>query len=223
METVLQRLKVGSPAILTGPKRFEYDKLGKSDIRLLNLLPGDWNDEICCIIFTANAHDHPPDYEAVSYTWGDPFGPRKHIRIVGTSTRSGRLSTSFLMRVSEGSFDALRRLRPSRGVVARTLWMDAVCVNQTDIAERNAQVQKMKSIFSDAQRVLVYVGEAANDSAVLIESVRDSTLARTTQTPAIVTGSNDEPTRIGDSMLHGPFVDNPMRRSLEAFLLRRWF
>ncbi|KAK1068776.1 hypothetical protein LTR74_005434 [Friedmanniomyces endolithicus] len=223
MATVPQRLKVTSQTSLTGPERFSYDKLGKSDIRLLNLLPGDWNEEICCTIFTANAHDHPPDYEAVSYTWGDPFGPRKYIRIVGSSTRSGRLSTSFVMRVSEGSFDALRRLRSHRGGVARTLWMDAVCVNQADVAERNAQVQKMKSIFSDAQRVLVYVGEAANDSAVLLESVRDSTLARTTPTPAIVTSSNDEPARIGDSMLHGPFVDNPMRRSLEAFLLRRWF
>ncbi|KAK0303126.1 hypothetical protein LTR01_008272 [Friedmanniomyces endolithicus] len=223
MVTVPQRLKVTSKTNLTGLKRFEYDKLGKNDIRLLNLLPGDWNEEICCTIFTANAHDHPPDYEAVSYTWGDPFGPRKYIRIVGTSTRSGRLSTSFVMRVSEGSFDALRRLRSPRGGVARTLWMDAVCVNQADIAERNAQVQKMKSIFSDAQSVLVYVGEAANDSAVLLESVRDSTLAGTTRTPAIVTRSKDGLTEIGDSMLHGPFVDNPMRRSLEAFLLRRWF
>ncbi|KAK0252347.1 hypothetical protein B0A54_10469 [Friedmanniomyces endolithicus] len=222
MVTVPQRLKVTSKTNLTGPKRFEYDKLGNNDIRLLNL-PGDWNEEICCTIFTANAHDHPPDYEAVSYTWGDPFGPRKYIRIMGSSTRSGRLSTSFVMRVSGGSFDALRRLRSPRGGVARTLWMDAVCVNQADIAERNAQVQKMKSIFSDAQSVLVYVGEAANDSAVLLESVRDSTLAGTTRTPAIVTRSKDGLTRIGDSMLHGPFVDNPMRCSLEAFLLRRWF
>ncbi|KAK1093550.1 hypothetical protein LTR48_002091 [Friedmanniomyces endolithicus] len=227
METVLPRLKGPVPTTWTNssPKqpRYTYDSLGESDIRLLKLLPGSWNEEICCTIFTANAHDHLPHYEAVSYTWGDPFGPRKYIRIVGSTTRSGRLSTSFLMRVSEGSFDALRRLRPNQGGVARTLWMDAVCVNQSDIAERNAQVQKMKSIFSDAQRVLVYVGEAANDSAVLLESVRDSTLARSSQNPAIVTSSNDEPTRIGDSMLHGPFVDNPMRRSLEAFLLRRWF
>ncbi|TKA80433.1 hypothetical protein B0A55_03378 [Friedmanniomyces simplex] len=203
-------------------KKFSYSGLGESDIRLLSLLPGEWNEEIHCTIFTAETHHHPPEYEAVSYTWGDPAGPKKRIHVVGYHEGSRRHGPSYSMEVSEGSSDALRRLRPHKGCRARTLWMDAICINQADVAERNAQVQKMKDIFSNARRVLVFIGEAADDSAVLLDAVRAYRRSTATQTRAVATtaGRHESAT---SSMLHGPFVDNPMRRSLEAFLRRRWF
>ncbi len=37
---------------------------------------------------------------------------------------------------------------------SRTLWIDAICVNQSDIAERTSQVKKMADIFSKVIRVV---------------------------------------------------------------------
>ena len=37
---------------------------------------------------------------------------------------------------------------------ARVLWIDALCINQHDVEERNHQVQIMSKIFGSARRVL---------------------------------------------------------------------
>jgi hypothetical protein len=48
--------------------------------------------------------------------------------------------------------------------VARTLWIDAICIDQENIPERNAQVLQMRSIYQNAKRVLIWVGEEDDDS-----------------------------------------------------------
>jgi hypothetical protein len=54
-------------------------------------------------------------------------------------------------------YDALRRLRfRDRD---RTIWIDALCINQEDVIERNAQVQNMRDIYNKADHVLIWVGE----------------------------------------------------------------
>jgi ankyrin repeat protein len=40
----------------------------------------------------------------------------------------------------------------------RQLWIDAICINQNDISERNAQVAVMSHIYSAANTVLVWLG-----------------------------------------------------------------
>lgn len=46
------------------------------------------------------------------------------------------------------------------------MWIDAVCINQRDISERNAQVANMTSIFACAENVIVWLGEGdENDAA----------------------------------------------------------
>ncbi|KAK5701352.1 hypothetical protein LTR17_022682 [Elasticomyces elasticus] len=233
-----------------------YSNLGLHKIRLLHLLPGDWNDEIRCVVFEADLQRQNVDYEAVSYTWGEPTRPKHTVHI--SSSSSGRIprTAGNVMEVSEGTFEALRRLRPGKEQVPRTLWIDAICVsrvvglalestrytlfqlaefqqaaviihntrkrdrilNQDNVNERNAQVQRMKDIVSGARRVLACVGESADDSSVLLEAMEAS------QESLIAT--SDDPVGtfvISSSTAHGENVDNPMRRCLETFLRRRWF
>jgi hypothetical protein len=40
----------------------------------------------------------------------------------------------------------------------RTLWVDAVCIDQADDEERSEQVQMMSRIYKNASRVLVWLG-----------------------------------------------------------------
>ena len=46
----------------------------------------------------------------------------------------------------------------------RVLWIDAVCINQQDLKERNHQVNQMGRIYSEAQRVVVWLGLSDNAS-----------------------------------------------------------
>ena len=62
-------------------------------------------------------------------------------------------------KVTVGSelYDALRRLRlPSR---ARLIWIDALCINQQNVKERNMQVGNMREIYRKADHVLIWLGE----------------------------------------------------------------
>ncbi|KAK4957639.1 hypothetical protein LTR10_005606 [Elasticomyces elasticus] len=198
--------------------KFIYRHLESYKIRLLHLVSGDWNDEIRCVVFEVDLQHQNIDYEAVSYTWGDPGLPRHPIRVANSPTGQVSMTAGNVMEVSEGTFEALRRLRPGKEQVPRTLWMDAISINQDNVNERSAQVQIMKDIFSRARRVLAYVGESADDSSVLLEAMQASqeSLVATLDDPVGISGNFS-------STAHSEYVDNPMRRCLENFLRRRWF
>lgn len=62
--------------------------------------------------------------------------------------------------VPTSSAKALRRFRPLSGV--RSLWIDAVCINQDDVRERNAQVSIMHHIYEKSVGSLIWLGDADN-------------------------------------------------------------
>jgi len=57
---------------------------------------------------------------------------------------------------------ALKRLRLQDKT--RTLWADALCINQTDNEEKSRQVRLMAQIYGKAARVLAYLGDDADGS-----------------------------------------------------------
>jgi hypothetical protein len=87
-----------------------------------------------------------PKYEALSYTWGSEDS-QNAILLDGKT---------FLVR--DNLWEALIRLRMRDE--ERVLWIDAICINQDDISERNQQVRIMPHIYTRAQVVLVWLGSA---------------------------------------------------------------
>jgi hypothetical protein len=63
---------------------------------------------------------------------------------------------------------ALRSLRDGNGGSARTLWVDAICIHQSNISERNHQVAQMPEIYSGATRVNFWSGQAMENSDMAI-------------------------------------------------------
>jgi hypothetical protein len=57
-------------------------------------------------------------------------------------------------------------------VKMRNLWIDALCINQKDVHERNKQVAIMGKIFHYASKVLVWLGEAADDSDLVFDYMK---------------------------------------------------
>jgi hypothetical protein len=46
---------------------------------------------------------------------------------------------------------------------ARVLWVDQICINQTDVPERSSQVLLMRDFYKRATRTRIWLGEAATD------------------------------------------------------------
>ncbi|KXH28220.1 hypothetical protein CSIM01_09738 [Colletotrichum simmondsii] len=93
---------------------------------------------------------HFPDYDAVSYTWGDENGnsERCHPIYVGDHWD--------IILQTKNCCDMLRYLRPSRGV--KLIWVDAICINQNNTDERATQVAKMGQIYSRCSQVWAWMG-----------------------------------------------------------------
>ncbi|EXF72947.1 hypothetical protein CFIO01_04653 [Colletotrichum fioriniae PJ7] len=109
-------------------------------IRILELLPGSFDDEIECKLKTITPS---ASYEALSYVWGDANDTRT-IKVQGET-----------MNVTANLKNALRHLRRAGEVL--DLWVDAVCINQIDNAERKHQVGMMDIIYRGAERVVVWL------------------------------------------------------------------
>lgn len=99
-------------------------------------------DEICGEL-VSRTFASKPVYECLSYTWGNQPADRR-ITINGQK---------FLVR--KNLFDALRNLRQK---TPRSLWIDAICINQEDVEERNYQVSLMAFIYRRATRAVVWLG-----------------------------------------------------------------
>jgi hypothetical protein len=95
-----------------------------------------------------------PRYEALSYTWGS--GPEiEAITVQGLYSLHDDDRAGFsTLQVRKNLAQALRYLRQSD--VSRSLWIDAVCINQDDTSEKSNQIPLMRDIYTLAQRTVVW-------------------------------------------------------------------
>jgi hypothetical protein len=54
------------------------------------------------------------------------------------------------------------------------LWIDAICINQGNIAERNDQVRQMASIYKQSLGVIVWLGRDSGNAQLAMDFVRDA-------------------------------------------------
>ncbi|KAI8657047.1 hypothetical protein NCS56_01310400 [Fusarium sp. Ph1] len=87
------------------------------------------------------------------------------------------LAHSYDLPVGENLYAALSHLRDCS--IERTIWADAVCINQRDPKEKGKQVQSMAKIYAKASGVIVWLGEATPDSGQALEDIRIAAEQRT--------------------------------------------
>ncbi|KAI1053270.1 hypothetical protein LB506_012304 [Fusarium annulatum] len=117
----------------------------RREIRLASIVPGRWSEDVYCNLEVVSLDD-TPTYEALSYTWGDPLD------------ETSILLNGVTFLVTKNLHCALRRLRHSDE--ARHIWIDALCINQSNKPEKTRQIELMKDIYSGAHEVQVYFGES---------------------------------------------------------------
>lgn len=112
--------------ILSGRRYLEYSPLKHpKSVRLLLLHPGEFSQLIACTIKEADLESRST-YTALSYVWGDP------------ALTVPALCNGCHVPVTRNLNAALRRMRHRTAIVS--CWVDTLCINQSDIDERNSQV-----------------------------------------------------------------------------------
>jgi hypothetical protein len=159
----------GPRELIKRPTANMYDPLPRdTSIRLLRILSNHGEDPVCSL----EIHDINDDigYDCLSYTWGDPLDHQ--LSSPGSTTVCGPCSVTleggYRIDITPNLFDALRHLSrngystptpdPDSGRTKDYLWIDALCIDQSNTEERNKQVSLMGQIYMKAQTVVIWLG-----------------------------------------------------------------
>jgi hypothetical protein len=132
-------------------KLLRYEALaGSRFIRLLQVST-DFKTSRINGSFTQASLDDKPNFRAISYCWGSSdlvdkvwFDDHQYLGI----TKSAAEVIRFLIDTKyTGHF-----------------WIDALCINQSDLEEKSKQVRLMGDVYSSARVVVAWLGEPADDS-----------------------------------------------------------
>ncbi|KXL49479.1 hypothetical protein M433DRAFT_116040 [Acidomyces richmondensis BFW] len=132
-----------------------YDKINDWQTRILILKPGSFGETLVSELLVVDLiHGHGVvlhnkqlrvQYEAISYCWGD------------TQCKKTIYCNEIPCLIADNLFLALQRLRQTNS--DRFIWVDALCINQSNNEEKSKQISNMLLIFQKAQSVLVWLGE----------------------------------------------------------------
>jgi hypothetical protein len=126
------------------------DTLPPGYIRLLHIEAVS-NDSAIVVRLVPTKLDSAPSYEGLSYTWGV-------VEFTSTIMCDGSP-----LPVTQNLYDALKYLRqPDK---ERIMWIDAICINQKNDAERSRQVGIMKDIYKKAMHVVIWLGKETAEDA----------------------------------------------------------
>lgn len=119
-------------------------------VRLIRLRSGNECDPIECDLFHASLKG-AKHFIALSYVWGS-YNDRVAIRVNGRT-----------FNITRNLHAALTHLRSQSAETI--LWVDAICIDQGNVPERNSQVEHMPQVYSAATQVIAWLGEEADGSS----------------------------------------------------------
>jgi hypothetical protein len=123
------------------------------DCRLLHLLPASFETEIQVEMRVMNLEDWKVEqYGCLSYVWGD------------MSVTKSILVNNHQVQVTTNLHDALQHVRKRDELVK--IWVDAICINQSDVMEKNYQVYLMEKIYKRCALVYIWLGRQEVNGAV---------------------------------------------------------
>ncbi|PPJ54858.1 hypothetical protein CBER1_07843 [Cercospora berteroae] len=156
------------------------------------------------------AHPGKPLYKAISWTWGDP------------NETSQIVLNDKVFEVSRNAEALLRRLCFEQQ--HWTIWLDAICINQTDLVERGQQVAIMRDVYTSATQVLIWLGEDNETIAEAAFTSIDTLIAECMEHVAETGTPLDDIFFKGNiiKVSHEPLSDCDWH-TLKAFFSHPWF
>ncbi|CAG9978008.1 unnamed protein product [Clonostachys byssicola] len=198
---------------VTVPFLYSPVDTANGEIRLLTLHPAtDKEASIVCDLERVRLRDNP-QFEAISYTWGAEH-PSVQI-ILNDST----------FYVRENAAAALRRLRRRKG--SRRVWIDAICINQEEVPERDRQITVMQHIFGQASQVIIWLGEPTEQGILGIRYLQGKLInASLRQLWLEVHGDDMRPsytTNISTALDRMTYTDDQLAGEIRELLDRPWW
>lgn len=196
-------METDNVAPFSDPDLFQYSSLNINEFRLLELtrleerLDKSW--PVCKLIHVPITDS--PKYNALSYVWG-PQHDRKTIAINNKA-----------FSVSVNLYDALCAL--FNCTEPHVVWIDAICINQKDDAEKVTQIPLMREIYSRAACVIAWVGREKDYSDTLFTSM-DYISDLLSKVKGRVAGDNLEDCGLPDK-------ECVIWRAMNRFFFRPWF
>ncbi|KAK8139375.1 hypothetical protein PG984_002755 [Apiospora sp. TS-2023a] len=158
-----------------------YTPLKKNGIRLLLIAPAVHDEQIKCALTTVDNIDDAPEFEAISYLWGQDLSPNPILCNGEEKTVTRNLEGALRGLRPPPNWDSVptwpttHPLHSQRHVwrdIARNryerlenttslqtaVWVDALCINQDDPKERAQQVKLMGQIYRRAMTVKIWLG-----------------------------------------------------------------
>lgn len=128
---------------------YKYKPLAGNEIRLVQFVRTSQRSSTSALVECKLCNtplDSIIEYHALSYVWGDP----KITELIILDGVDFHVTTNLAA--------ALKVFSESEETASNPLWIDALCINQGDIAERSIQVAKMTEIYQRAKEVFVWLG-----------------------------------------------------------------
>lgn len=136
--------------------------LTRNSIRLVKLALRD--DPISCQL--VNVKMGLVSYVALSYEWGSLSSDDPEI-----------LVDDQLVRVRRNLYNAFIHIRGTMRKdhsISNWIWIDALCIDQSNIQERNHQVQMMGRIYADASLVIAWLGPGGDFAMKTFQRIADA-------------------------------------------------
>ena len=181
---------------------FTYSNLPDDNFRLLHLVGLDEGGRLKCALIDV-PRDSAPGYEAISYAW-DNEQPSTPI----ICNEKKLLITPSLYLVLH-TFYSSNQPHP--------VWADAICINQFNDEEKARQVPLMDKYYSEAQRVLVWLGPSGTYTDRVMDEVKALNKSLETIERDIL---------ITDKALqsHGlPIHNDPLWQGVSEIFARKWY
>jgi len=125
---------------------------GSRSIRVLDLEAHSKSEKLCGTLRVVRLSENPK-FTTISYVWGS-----------GTSEIS---VNGHGLAITENCYNALTALRTQYG--ALTIWVDSICINQQDEAEKSDQIPLMEEIYAWAETVYIWFGNGSDHSYAAME------------------------------------------------------
>ncbi|KAI4616036.1 hypothetical protein J4E83_006706 [Alternaria metachromatica] len=170
-----------TPFDIQNAEVFEHQPLQdpSTELRYLYLLPKTHNVDhdghtIARCQLHSDAEEQVPRYIGLSYTWGNP------------DLRRPILVGDKIFHATANLAIALEHLQDDKKTII--FWIDAICIDQSNLSEKSIQVQRMGNIFASAALVLAWLGPAADESELALRELsQQETSAFDLSTSAMVT------------------------------------
>ena len=226
-----------------------------TSIRILKVLPEDQNQgrRIAVSLEVVDLKDSPR-YTAISYTWGNPFNvyaeeDEDKIQSFDVSSQTNKtiICNTHYIKVTQNCCEFLKVVQQIGAFVAgpqyarwasgkriadtlipddtQYYWIDAICINQSSMPEKSAQVSIMRDIYDKAGLVLVWLGpkDVFSDEAIdTLLNIANVSPSKIESADALALGTTFENVIFYDALGIAP-IHGRQWQSVYAFLERSWF